>query len=169
LTDDDLHQLSEAVDLYSVIHSPLSDRLDDQHRTTFLAHVKAPFLRLCLQRILKYFEQQIDFDAQTISDQFFQQHIIDMIQELIGGSERLNQTAFLHQLKLQLKKNKDLPERVYRQMVKDKLIALEPAVRKEKKGGKVRKILQRTKEILNNDGDRVGQHQLVHMMSNAAM
>ena len=121
LSEHDIQELSKSTNLYSITRMPLIDEATKDECSIFLEHLKAPFIRICIQRILNLIKENT-IDLNKISNQFYNERVIDLLGELIHGSEEFNQSLVFHQVKEQLKKNKELPDKLYRQMLKEKLI-----------------------------------------------
>ena len=164
-----LCDLSKAIDFYSIAHLPLSEEMTADDRASFLEHFKGPFLRLCLQKILHRIAHDPNFDLQRVSHDFYQAQVVQMFEELTDGSDALNQNLLLHQIKTQLKKNKELPDKLFRQMVKDKLISTDQQIKIDSDKKKIALIIQESHVILNNDQDRQKQEQLVELLDKADM
>lgn len=157
------------MDFYSIGHLPLSEDMTADDRATFLEHFQGPFLRLCLQRILQRNSHELNFDLKRVSSDFYQEQIVQMFHELTDGSDELNQNLLLRQLKTHLKKNKELPDKLYRQMVKEKLISPDQPMKIDNDKKKIALIIKESHVILNNDQDRQKQEQFVQLLDKADM
>jgi hypothetical protein len=169
LSEEAIHELSKAVDLYSIAHIPLAKEATKDECSTFLEHLKAPFIRICMQRIISLMNQENTNHLDKVSNKFYNERIIDLLNELIHGSDEFNQNVLFHQIKEQLKKTKDLPDKLYRQMLKDKLIQIDIKVKIDTDKKKVSMIINEIKRILDNKEEYVKQGQLVELFDRIDM
>jgi hypothetical protein len=163
LSDRDIHELSKAVDLYSIAHILLSDTATQDECSTFLEHLKGPFIRRCIGRILNSINQENTIDLNRVSSKFYNQRIIELFNELIHGSEELNRNLLFQQIQEQLKKNKELPDKLYRQMLKEKLMQIDTKVKIDTNKKKMSMIIDGIDRILSNGKDRIKQEQLMEL------
>lgn len=163
LNDTDIHELSRSVELYSIAHIPLSEKATKVEYSTFLEQLKTPFLRLCTQRIINLLNQDNTIDLDKVSSKFYHERIIDLFNELIHGSDEFNQDFVFHQIKEQLRKTKDLPDKLYRQMLKEKLILLDTKSKIDTDKKKISMIIDGINRILMNEKDRRKQEQLIDL------
>jgi len=169
LNEQDIHELSKAVDLYSIAHIPLSEETTKDECSTFLEHLKAPFIRICIQRILNLINQENMIDLDRVSNKFYNERIIDLFNELIHGSDEFNKNLLFHKIKEQLKKNKQLPDKLYRQMLKEKLIQIDTKIKIDTDKKKVSMIIDEINRFLINKQDRIKQEQLIELFGRINM
>ncbi|CAF1131963.1 unnamed protein product [Rotaria sordida] len=155
LSKPDIHELSKAADLYSIIHINLTEKATIDECSTFLEHLKAPFIRICIQRILDLIKQDNTINLDKVSNKFYNERIIDLINELIYGSDEFNRNLFIHQIKKHLKKNKELPDKLYRQMLKEKFIHIDTKIKIDTDKKKVSTIINEINRILINSGPKL--------------
>ncbi|CAF2849900.1 unnamed protein product [Rotaria sp. Silwood2] len=165
----DIHELSKAADLYSIVHINLAEEANNDECLTFLEHLKAPFIRICIQRILNLIKQDNTINLTKVSNKFYNERIIDLLNELIYGSDEFNRNLFFHQIKKYLKKNKDLPDKLYRQMLKEKLIHIDTKIKIDTDKKKISTIINEINQILINVDDRIKQEQLVDLFDRIDM
>ncbi|CAF3986630.1 unnamed protein product [Rotaria sordida] len=163
LSKPNIHELSKAADLYSIIHINLTEKATIDECSTFLEHLKAPFIRICIQRILDLIKQDNTINLDKVSNKFYNERIIDLINELIYGSDEFNRNLFIHQIKKHLKKNKELPDKLYRQMLKEKFIHIDTKIKIDTDKKKVSTIINEINQILINVEDRIKQEHLVDL------
>ncbi|CAF0850652.1 unnamed protein product [Rotaria sordida] len=163
LSKPDIHELSKAADLYSIIHINLTEKATIDECSTFLEHLKAPFIRICIQRILDLIKQDNTINLDKVSNKFYNERIIDLINELIYGSDEFNRNLFIHQIKKHLKKNKELPDKLYRQMLREKFIHIDTKIKIDTDKKKVSTIINEINQILINVEDRIKQEHLVDL------
>lgn len=168
LTEQDIQELSKSASLYSIIHMPLGEKASKDDCSVFLEHLKAPFIRICLQRILNIIEENT-IDLNKVSNQFYNECIIDLLGELIRGSEEFNRNLVFHQVKEKLKKNKELSDKLYRQMLKEKLINIDMKIKIDTEKKKVTMIINEINRILMNKEDRIKKIQLVDLFDKIDM
>ncbi|CAF0878189.1 unnamed protein product [Rotaria sordida] len=155
LSKPDIHELSKAADLYSIIHINLTEKATIDECSTFLEHLKAPFIRICIQRILDLIKQDNTINLDKVSNKFYNERIIDLINELIYGSDEFNRNLFIHQIKKHLKKNKELPDKLYRQMLREKFIHIDTKIKIDTDKKKVSTIINEINQILINSGPKL--------------
>ncbi|CAF5220374.1 unnamed protein product, partial [Rotaria magnacalcarata] len=129
--------------------------------SAFLENLKTPLIRRCIQRILTLINQDKTIDLDKVSSKFYNERIIDLLNDLFHGSDELNRNLVFHQIKKELKKNKELPDKLYRQMLKEKLIPIDTRTKIDTDKKKVSIIIHETNQIFNNIDDRLKQEQLV--------
>lgn len=159
LRPEDVRELANAVHLYSIAPISLAEDATIEQCSTFLEHLKAPLIGKCIQRIFNAVYREHTIDLTRISSQFYQQQIRDLFDELIHGSDQLNGTLLVHQIKEQLKKTKDLPDKLYRQMFKEKLLSIDAKTKIDTDKKKVTVVNEAINRILNNEKDQ--QKQLI--------
>ncbi len=169
LSEQDIHELSKAVDLYSIAHIPLAEEATKNECSDFLEHLQAPFIRICIQRILNLINQENTIDLDKVSNKFYNERIIHLFNELIYGSDEFNRNLLFHQIKELLKKNKELPDKLYRQMLKEKLIQIDTKVKIDTDKKKVSMINDGINRILSNENDRIKQEQLMELFNRIDM
>ncbi|CAM4763528.1 unnamed protein product [Rotaria magnacalcarata] len=157
----DIYKLSEAADLYSIVRVNLSAEATNDECSAFLENLKTPLIRRCIQRILTLINQDKTIDLDKVSSKFYNERIIDLLNDLFHGSDELNRNLVFHQIKKELKKNKELPDKLYRQMLKEKLIPIDTRTKIDTDKKKVSIIIHETNQIFNNIDDRLKQEQLV--------
>ena len=162
LPEQNLEKLARAMDLYSVARLTFTEGTTSD---SFLDQLKGPIVRRCIQRILDQLERNPTLDLNGLSSPFYQQHIVDLIDELIHGSHDFNRKVVLRDMRAQLRRNKDLPEKIYRQMVKEKFIAPDSKVAKGTASKKIALIANVTHEILNNGNERSRQGALLELLN----
>jgi hypothetical protein len=167
--DDHLHQLSNAFEMFTTIHVPFADNKMTDARTTFIEQCQQPFVRLCLQHILHYVEQHITFDINRISNEFYHQHVARLLHELIHGSDSFHRRYLIHQIREQCNQKKDLPDRLYRMMAKEKLLSIEQESKHNTDKKKISIILNCMQTILTADDDRMRQMQLIDVFNKTDM
>lgn len=168
LSNQQIAELIRSTNLYSITHLSLSENETNEENSMFLEHLKSPMIRICLQRILNSVNNK-SIDLTQVSNQFYNQYVSDLLHELLHGSDELNQNLFFQQIKEQLKKNKDLSDRIYRQMVKEKLITIDTKVKIDTDKKKLTMITNHVNKILNNKEDRAKQSQLVEVLNKTDM
>jgi len=169
LNEQDIHELSKAVDLYSIAHIYLSEEAAKNECSTFLEHLKAPFIGICIQRILNLTNQENAIELDKVSNKFYKECITDLFNELIHGSDEFNRNLLIRQTKEQLKKNKELTDKLYRQMLKEKLIQIDTKVKIDTDKKKVSMINDGINRILSNENDRIKQEQLMELFNRIDM
>jgi hypothetical protein len=169
LSEQKIHQLSEAVEIYSIAHIHLSEEATKDECSTFLEHLKGPFVRKCIQRILNSINQENPIDLNKISNRFYNERIVDLINELIHGSDELNQNLLFHQIKEKLKKTKDLPDKLYRQMLKGKFIQIDTKMKIDTDKKKVTSINDGINRIFNNEKEQIKQKELIELFDRMDM
>ena len=169
LNEKSIYELSKATDLYSIARIPLTENATKDECLTFLEHLKAPFIRVCMQRILNLINQENSTPLDEVSKEFYNEMILKLLDELIHGSDKLNRNSLSRQIKEQLKKNKELPDKLYRQMLKDKLIQIDPKVKIDTDKKKVSIIINGINRILNNEEELIKQKQLVELFDRIDM
>ncbi|CAM4912460.1 unnamed protein product [Rotaria socialis] len=157
----DIYKLSKAADLYSIVRVNLPAEATNDECSAFLDNLKAPLIRRCIQRILTLTNQDKTIDLDKVSSKFYNERIIDLLNDLIHGSDELNRNLILYQIKKELKKNKELPDKLYRQMLKEKLIPIETKTKIDTDKKKISIIIHETNQIFNNIDDRLKQEQFV--------
>ncbi|CAF5040025.1 unnamed protein product, partial [Rotaria magnacalcarata] len=157
----DIYKLSEAADLYSIVRVNLSAEATNDECSAFLENLKTPLIRRCIQRILTLINQDKTIDLDKVSSKFYNERIIDLLNDLFHGSDEFNRNLVFHQIKKELKKNKELPDKLYRQMLKEKLIPIDTRTKIDTDKKKVSIIIHETNQIFNNIDDRLKQEQLV--------
>ena len=167
LRPEDVHELAKAVHLYSIAPISVPDDATSEQRSTFLEHLKAPLLGKCIQRILNAVYREHAIDLNKVSSQFYQQQIRDLFDELLHGSDQFNGTLLVHQIKERLKKTKDLPDKLYRQMFKEKLISIDAKTKIDTDKKKVAVVNEAIHRILNNEKDLQQQKQLIELFERA--
>ena len=165
LTESDLRALSAGMNLYSMVHPPLPEEFTSDVRTSFLDQVQGPFVRLCMQRILSRINEEATLDLSRVSKEFYNEQVLDMLHDLLQGSDEFNQSFLVHQMKEQLRKTKDLTEKLYRQMLKEKWLLSDPKTKQDTEKKKMTAIVHGTKAILNDNEDRKKQEQLVELLA----
>jgi hypothetical protein len=169
LTEQTIHELSKAADLYSIAHISLAEGATKDEYSTFLEHLKAPFIRICMQRIFSLINQENLINLDKVSNKFYNERIIDLLNELIHGSNEFNRNLLFRQIKEQLKKNKELPDKLYRQMLKDKLIHIDTKVKVDTDKKKFSMIINEINRILDNEEEPMKQEQLVKLFDRIDM
>lgn len=169
LSEQDIQELSKAVNLYSIAQLSLPEVATMVEYSTFLEQLKHPFLRLCTQRILNLINEDKMIDLDKVSNKFYNERIIDLFNELIHGSEDFNQNLLFHQVKEQLMKNKQLPDKLYRQMLKEKLIQIDTKVKVDTDKKKLSMIIDGINRILMREKDRIKQEQLIDLFDRTDM
>ncbi|CAF3429043.1 unnamed protein product [Rotaria sp. Silwood1] len=165
----DIHELSKAADLYSIVHINLGEEANIDEYSTFLEYLKAPFIRICIQRILNLIKQDNTINLDKVSNKFYNERIIDLLNELIYGSDEFNRNLFFQQIKKYLKKNKELPDKLYRQMLKEKFIHIDAKIKIDTDKKKISTIINEINQILINVEDRIKQEQLVDLFDRIDM
>ena len=165
LTESDLRALSKGMNLYSLVHQSLPEAVTGDTRTSFLEQVQSPIVRLCMQRVLSRIQEESTLDLNRVSKQFYNEQVLDMLHDLMQGSDEFNRQFLVHQMKEQLKKNKELPEKLYRQMLKEKWLLTDPKTKKDTEKTKITAIVHSTNGILNDNEDRKKQEQLVDLLA----
>jgi hypothetical protein len=169
LSEQKIHQLAEAVEVYSIAHIPLSEEATKDECSIFLEHLKGPFVRQCIQRILNSINQKNSIDLNKVSNRFYNERIVDLINELIHGSNELNQNLLFHQIKKQLKKNKDLPDKLYRQMLKGKSIQIDTKMKIDTDKKKITLINDGINRIFNDEKEQNKQKELIELFDRIDM
>ena len=159
-----IHDIIKSTNLYSITRISLPESLTKDECSTYLEQVKLPVIRICLQRILNSVQGK-SIDLSKVSNQFYKQYLFDLFDELLHGSDGFNKHLILEQVKEQLKKNKDLTDKIYRQMAKEKLITIDNKMKLDKKRKKLSLITNDIKKILNSKEDRAKTSQLVEMLN----
>jgi hemerythrin superfamily protein len=165
LNESDLRALSTGMNQYSIVHQTLPEVLTSDARTSFLEQVQSPFVRLCMQRVLSRIQEESTWDLNRVSKQFYAEQVLDMFHDLMRGSDEFNRHFLVHQMKEQLKKNKELPEKLYRQMVKEKWLRTDPKTKQDTEKKKIIAIVHSTNDILKDNEDRQKQEQLVGLLA----
>ena len=163
LTQGEIHQLAKAVQLYSIALISLPEEATNEQCSTFLEQLKAPLIGKCIQRILHAVYHENTVDLSKVSYKFYQQEIRHLLDELIHGSDQLNSDLLVQQVKERLKKTKELPDKLYRQMLKDKFIAIDTKTKIDTDKKKVAVITDAINRILNKDKDAKQQKQLMEL------
>lgn len=159
-----IYDLVKSTNLYSITRVSLPENLTKDECLTYLEQMKSPVIRICLQRILNSVQDK-SIDLAKVSNQFYNQYLLDLFDELLQGSDELNEHLILEQVKEQLKKNKDLTDKIYRQMVKEKLITIDNKVKLDTEKKKLSLITNDIKKILNNKEDRTKASQLIDVLN----
>lgn len=157
------------MDFYSLAHLSVPEDMTADDRAAFLEQFKGPLLRLCLTRILNQITHDPSFDVSRLSTQFYQEQILRIFHELNHGSDQFNQQFLLQQLKSQLKRNKELPDKLYRQMIKEKMISPDQQMKIDTDKKKIALIVKESNVILNNDQDPQKQEQLIELLDKSNM
>ena len=163
-----IQELIQSTNLYSITRLSLPENITTEQCSTFIEHLKNTIIRICLQRILNSVNKK-SIDLSHVSNEFYNQYINDLLNELLHGSDELNQNLFFQQVNQQLKKNKDLSDRIYRQMVKEKLIILDTKIKIDTNKKKLYVITNNINKILNNKDDRAKQSQLIEALNKTDM
>lgn len=163
LTRENIQQLAKAVQVYSIASIALSEEATNEECSTFLEQLKAPLIGKCIQRILHAVYDEKTVDLNKISHEFYQQEIRHLLDELINGSDQLNSDLLVQQVKERLKKTKDLPDKLYRQMFKEKFISIDIKTKIDTDKKKAAVITDAINRILNKDKDTKQQKQLIEL------
>ena len=169
LSEANIRELSSAAKLYSIAHIPLAEKATKTEYSTFLEYLKAPFVRLCIQRILSLINEDNTIDLNYISNKFYNEQIIKQLNELIHGSDEFNRNVIFYQVKKQLKKDKKLLDKFYREMLKEKLIPIDNKIKIDKDKIKISKMINEIHRILANENDRRQQERLVEIFNRIDM
>jgi hypothetical protein len=169
LSEQKIHELAEAVELYSIAHIPHSAEATKDECSTYLEHLKGPFVRQCIQRILNSMDQENPIDLNKVSNRFYNECIVDLINELIGGSDELNKNLLFHQIKKQLTKTKDLPDKLYRQMLKGKSIQIDAKMKIDTDKKKMALINDGINRIFNDKKEQNKQKELIELFDRINM
>ncbi|CAF1322126.1 unnamed protein product [Adineta steineri] len=164
LSEQNIQELAKSTKLYSIVDISLSDKATKDEYSIFLEQLKSPFIRICIQRILNSVNENT-IDLSKVSNEFYKQYINDLLHELIYGSEEFNRNLLFHQVQEQLKKNKDLVDKIYRQMLKEKLINIDTKIKIDTDKKKVSIISNDINRILNNKEDRAQQSKLIELFN----
>jgi hypothetical protein len=168
LTEQDIEELSKSANLYSMTSLPPLENATKDECSIYLEHFKGPFIRICIQRILNLIQEN-PIHLNKVSNQFYNERIIDLLNELIHGSEELNGKLLFHQVKEQLKKNKDLSDKLYRQMLKEKFIHMDTKIKIDTEKKKISMIINEVNRIINNKDDRIKKIQLMELFDRIDM
>ena len=165
LTEQNIEELATAMELYSVARVPVTKGMISDERDSVLEQLKGPIVRRCIQRILEQLERNTTMDLNSLPSQFYQQQILGLIDELIHGSDDFNRKVVLRDMREQLRGKKDLPEKLYRQMVKEKFVAPDLKTAKDTPSKKVALMVNVTHEILNNGNERSKQGTVMELLN----
>ncbi|UJR27919.1 hypothetical protein I4U23_009179 [Adineta vaga] len=164
LSEQQIQELIKSTNLYLKTHLSLPENVTKEQSLMLLEHLKLPIIRICLQRILNSVHGK-SVDLTKVSNEFYKQTMADLLHELLHGSDEFNQSLLFQQVKEQLKKNKDLSDRIYRQMIKEKLITIDTKIKIDTDKKKLTMITNHVNKILNNKEDRAKQSQLVEILN----
>lgn len=156
LAEHDVQRLASSAQLYSLVALPLPENGTQDDYSTFVEQLKAPVLRVCLQRILNEVQEH-GTNLKTTPSQFYNQCVRNLLDELRQGSEEFNRSALFRQMNEKLKKNKDMIDRVYRQMLKEKLISVDAKVKTDTEKKKLAVIINVTEKLFDSSADRTKQ------------
>lgn len=169
LSKQDIHALCKAADLYSIVHIQLNEESTPDQYSDFLEHLKAPFIRICSERIFNLITHDSTINLNDVSGKFYNQRVADLLNELIHGSDEMNRNLILQKIKKQINKDKGLLDKIYRQMLKEKLIPIDTKSKNETEKKKVSKIMHEINQILTNADDRIKQEQSVALLERMDM
>lgn len=169
LSQTDIYELSIAADLYSIVHINLPKEATNDTYSAFLEHLKSPFIRRCMQRILYLINHDNTIDLNKVSSKFYNERIVELFNQLIYGSDELNRRLIFQEIKKQLKKTKDLPDKLYRQMLKEKMISIDTKTKIDTDKKKISKIIHEINQIFNNTKDRLKQQKIIELFDKLDM
>jgi len=154
LTKEQICELSKSINLYSIAKIPLSEQPTSEECTEFLERLKLPFVRMCIKRSLETITNMPTHD-------FYRECIENLLNELIHGSDEFNRSFLNNLTREQVKQSKELSEKIYRLMLKEKLIQLDGKTKIDTNKKKTSIVIDGINRILSQENDPIKQNQLI--------
>ncbi|CAF1305963.1 unnamed protein product, partial [Didymodactylos carnosus] len=164
MKDDDIKELAKGAELYNIMKTILNDDATKEQMNEYLDNFKAFFLNEAFKNVI---QQTLvdDIDLTTVKGTFYNDHVRQLLNNIMRGTDYFNRKLVLRKTKHQLKRNKELPDKLFRQFIRNKYIRQDPKSKIDTNKKKTNAILSALQVLITEN--KTITEELVNLLSKA--